>query len=498
MEDQKNRRPGVTRRDFLKGVAVVTATAGGVVPAIRMARAEESRTADGTVTFRGEELLGKPTNTSITVNIIPDEKIVYHYQFGTSPGMYPLQTPNATAEGGLPHEIEISGLKPDTRYYYRMRYSVAGTAKEAWAARPEYSFQTQRIAGSTFAFTVISDSHAKYNEQYRTAVQQIIADRPDFHFDLGDTFMVDNTKNQAQVDKAYLAQRNPLYIGGIGHSAPIFLASGNHENEEGWNFDDDPFSIALASIRARKRFYPTPVPNGFYSGNDDLLEAVAIDGDAYRENYYSWEWGDALFVVIDPYQYTMENPYGSMAREGSDDPATGDRWNWTLGLKQFKWLKQTLESSSAPYKFVMAHHMVGGSQNYVRGGAVPAHMFEWGGYEADGNTWGFDSRRPGFGGVPIHQLMKDNNVSAFIHGHDHQYAYEVRDGIVYQSMPRPSTGIDFQLYRESDPYTERVLGNPGYLRVEVSPEKCIAEYVRSNLQEVSHTYTIRPNDRKTA
>ncbi len=33
------------------------------------------------------------------------------------------------------------------------------------------------------------------------------------------------------------------------HSVPIFLSSGNHE-EEGWNFDDTPFSIALASVQA--------------------------------------------------------------------------------------------------------------------------------------------------------------------------------------------------------------------------------------------------------
>lgn len=68
----------------------------------------------------------------------------------------------------------------------------------------------------------------------------------------------------------------------------------------------------------------------------------------------------------------------------------------------------------------------------------------------------------------------------------------MRDGIVYQSMPRPSTGIDFQLYRESDPYTERVLGNPGHLRVNVAPDRTTVAYVRSNAEAVSHSYTILP------
>ena len=88
--------------------------------------------------------------------------------------------------------------------------------------------------------------------------------------------------------------------------------------------------------------------------------------------------------------------------------------------------------------------------------------------------------------------MIDNHVSAFFHGHDHQYAYEVRDGIVYQSMPRPSIGLDFNYYSESDPYTERVIGNSGHLRVTVTPNQTTVEYVRSNQTGVSHSYTIEP------
>jgi hypothetical protein len=445
------------------------------------------------ITFTGEELLGKPTDTSITINIIPATTIEYHYQYGTSPGSYAWQTSNETATGGQPHEVVITGLGANTQYYYRMRYHAPGDAMDDWVIRDEHSFWTQRAKGSEFKFTIISDSHAMYNTQYQQAITNVRNDQPDFHFDLGDTFMTDYMTNQTAVNDAYLAQRDPLYMDGVGHSAPIFLASGNHENEEGWNFDDS-FSLALASVKARKLYYPTPITDGFYSGNEDPLTALdpATYGDQYREDYYAWEWGDVLFVVIDPFQYTMANPYGAMAGEGSDDPASGDRWNWTLGQQQFDWFKQTIEDSNARFKFVFSHHMVGGTQNYVRGGAVPAHMFEWGGYNDDGTTWGFSSKRPAWGNDPIHQLMIDNHVSAFFHGHDHQYAYEVRDGIVYQSLPRPSTGLDFNYYSESDPYTERVIGNSGHLRVSVTPNLVTVEYVRSNTTGVSHSYTILP------
>ena len=39
-----------------------------------------------TVTFSGEELLGKPTDSSITINIVPDATIEYYYEYGTSQG----------------------------------------------------------------------------------------------------------------------------------------------------------------------------------------------------------------------------------------------------------------------------------------------------------------------------------------------------------------------------------------------------------------------------
>ena len=300
-----------------------------------------------TVTFTAGELLGKPTNSSITINIVPGSNIQYYYRYGLTPGANTWQTTPVAATGGQPSEVTITGLTANTLYYYQLVYDGDGSVTDGdFETRTERSFWTQRAPGSTFTFTIVSDSHANYsNAQTQQAAANIIADRPDFHFDLGDTFMTDGDTNQSQVNAEYLAQRGPLFMGGIGLSSPIFLASGNHENEEGWNLDDSPFSIAQGSIQARKLFFPTPIDDGlggFYSGNTDILPAINATtyGDQYREDYYAWEWGDALFVVFDPFQYTMANPYGASAGEGSDDPASGDRWNWTLGQEQYDWLKR--------------------------------------------------------------------------------------------------------------------------------------------------------------
>ena len=475
-----------------------------------------------TVTFTGYELLGKPTDTSITVNIVPSSPIEYYYEYGTTQGgPYPGQTAISTAAGGSPHEVVIGGLTPNTRYYYRMVYDGDGDVEDGdFEVRDEHTFQTQRDEGVGFAFTVTSDSHKTFNTQHQNAMTNVLNELPDFHLDLGDTFYPGVVSSQGAVNSAYLAYREPLYMDKIGNSVPIFLAAGNHEDEEGWNLDDTPFSMMLGSIQARKAFFPTPTddgPGGFYSGNTDTLAAIdeATYGDELREDYYAWEWGDALFVVIDEFQYTMLNPYGATAGEGSDDPATGDQWNWTLGLQQYNWLKQTLENSDAKYKFVFSHNMVGGipraisvnPAGYVRGGAEAAKYFEWGGYEANGTTWGFDDKRPGWGvdaehpnGTPIHQLFMENGVSAYFHGHDHQYVYETRDGIVYQEVPSPSmTGSGFSGIYTEGTYAEystiKMLPSTGHLRITVGSTQATVDYISSSSTSgtVNYSYSIAPN-----
>jgi hypothetical protein len=465
--------------------------------------------AASTITFTGEELLGKPTNSSITVNIIPNTTIEYHYQYGTSPGSYTGQTPNVTSTAGQPHESTITGLSANTRYYYRMRYHAPGDGADDWVTRTEHSFWTQRARGESFKFTITSDSHATFNTAHQQAMTNVLNDQPDFHIDLGDTFYPGAATSQSAVDAKYLAYRDPLYMERISHSVPILLSSGNHEDEEGWNLDDMPFSSGVGSIQARKAYFPTPVTDGFYSGNTDPLARIdeATYGDELREDYYAWEWGDALFVVIDPFQYTMANPYGSTAGEGTDDPATGDQWNWTLGAQQFNWFKQVIQNSNAKYKFVFSHQMVGGipraisvnPAGYVRGGAEAAGYFEWGGKNANGSD-GFSSHRNStdFGTKPIHQLMVENGVCAYFHGHDHQYVYETRDGIVYQEVPSPSmTGSGFAGIYTVGTYTDyqtiAMYPNSGHLRVTITPTEATVEYVRSNTTGVSYTYTIAPN-----
>lgn len=234
--------------------------------------------ASSEATFTATELLGRPTDRSVTINVVAEEHLEVYFEYGTQSGVYTDRTGVAEFPGGEPIEVVIDGLQNNTRYYYRMVYRKKGTTD--WIRRAEYSFHTQRAQGSIFTFTVISDSHLGFPLNlgnatlYRQTLLNVLGDKPDFHIDLGDTFPMADVNDTAGARRVYLAQRP--YLGLISHSVPIFLAIGNHENEEGWNLDDTP-SQPLLSVNARKRYYPNPVPDRFYSGNTDRLPEIDDD-----------------------------------------------------------------------------------------------------------------------------------------------------------------------------------------------------------------------------
>ena len=61
----------------------------------------------------------------------------------------------AVLTAGTPLEIPITGLSPNTRYYYRLFFQPAGGSKAG--ATDESSFHTARTAGSAFTFTIQAD-----------------------------------------------------------------------------------------------------------------------------------------------------------------------------------------------------------------------------------------------------------------------------------------------------------------------------------------------------
>jgi hypothetical protein len=78
-------------------------------------------------------------------------------------------------------------------------------------------------------------------------------------------------------------------------------------------------------------------------------------------------------------------------------------------------------------------------------------------------------------------------VDVYFHGHDHIYAREELDGILYIEVAKPDdAGYDWEPYgygynEDLYPDADVILQNSGYMRVSVTPDNVTIEYVRSYL-----------------
>ncbi len=212
-------------------------------------------------------------------------------------------------------------------------------------------------------------------------------------------------------------------------------------------------------------------------------------------------------MVLDPYRYTIGHRSGDgRARRSTNalqNQAQGandsSNWYWTLGEAQYRWLKAEL-GKPAKYRFVFIHHLVGGALQNQRGGVEVASLWEWGGKNEMGE-YQFDQYRRGWE-KPIHRMLVESGVSIVFHGHDHFFARQELDGIIYQEVPQPSHARNGNT-RNAAEYGY-LMGDfqpsSGFVRVSVMPDDVRVDYVRTYVDrqnaerngEVAFSYKVLP------
>lgn len=439
-------------------------------------------------------IVARPGATTIDVNVLATQNLHGRVEYWKAGSDNIARSAVQDFTAGESAVIQLTRLERDTEYRYRL---VGSAEKQSESVKsPEYGFHTQRAPGTTFRFEVQGDSHPERPQQhdpalYAQTLRAAAADQPDFYLTIGDDFSVDTLREvtAAAVKRIYLGQRR--YLGLVGHSAPIFLVNGNHEQAALCNLNGSAENVAVWAQTFRESYFSQPAPEGIYTGDRERVEHIELLRD-----YYAWTWGDALFVVIDPYWHSkkpVDNVFGGGKKNG-------DLWEVTLGEAQYRWLQETLEKSKSRFKFVFTHHVLGTG----RGGIERAQQFEWGGRDNRGK-WEFDVRRPGWK-QPIHQLLVNAGVTVFFQGHDHLFCKQELDGVVYQTLPEPAdpsyTLNNAEAYRSGD-----ALPNSGRVRVTVSPKEVQVEYVRSYRAEdvnvervdgqVACSYVVKPRTSAT-
>ena len=143
------------------------------------------------------------------------------------------------------HEVTLSALTPDTRYYYRIRRDGRSS--------PGFDFRTEPTDYESFRFAVYGDTQSG-SLTHRAVAASILEADPRFVIHVGDEVQ-DGTDKEAWTDEFFTPAR-PLLA-----RVPVFVAIGNHEQNASWFY----------------HYHSFPAP----------------------ENYYAFERGGHLFLVLD-------------------------------------------------------------------------------------------------------------------------------------------------------------------------------------------------------
>jgi hypothetical protein len=409
-----------------------------------------------------------PEPTSVKLSTWVEVPVEYYYSWGESRDYLNNKTDLSNATGKNAVSYVIKGLRANTHWYYQLHWK----AVDVWHDETIADFETPRVPGQSYSFIIEADPHLDESSSLTVYTQNLAYMRslsPDFVMDLGDSSMIEKlTKGSEEAATRYKLLRS--YWDNLGDIAPFYMALGNHDGEFGWPHKGKTITPAEAAA-LRRATLPNPIPaqSDFYSGVSDTA--------------YSFTWGDALIIVLDPFSYTKDR---------------SDNWGWTLGKEQYDWLSQTLSTTNALYRFVFIHHLVGGDvPNNSRGGVDFAGLGEWGGSDSvdiDNSSTAFLFNRPGWA-MPIHDLLVKGNVTIVFHGHDHFYAKEQKDGIIYQMVPQPSFGLKqnvTKLANEIGYKNADLVASPGFLLLTVTPQNVKVELLNAGTEGAIRTYTVDP------
>ncbi len=190
------------------------------------------------------------------------------------------------------HKVKVDTLVPGTEYAYRVGDSESGAWSEVCY------FTTADDSDSRADFILISDVQASNEENFKKAavvMDKAVQTMPDHDFiaNLGD-FVNDCTNEEWD---SYF--RNFAFA---NNNTTIVPVAGNHEGNLQWFKFNSMFNIGAAS-----------------------------SVDTVTGCYYSFDWGDAHFSVLN-----------------SNDM-------YPMSMQQINWLKNDMNSSDAQWKIVMMH-----------------------------------------------------------------------------------------------------------------------------------------------
>lgn len=241
------------------------------------------------------------STTATTVRWRTDTATSSVVRYGTAPGSLTLTASNSTAK--TEHEIRLTGLSPNTKYYYSV-----GNTGGTLASGNDYFFVTAPTSGKPTRIWVLGDSGTGTINQFnvRDAYYNYTGTRhTDLWLMLGDNAYNDGTDQQYQ-DKLFNVYGDML------RKSVMWSTLGNHD---GYSADSTTQTGPYYAIHTLPK----------------LAEAGGVQSGT--EAYYSFDYGNIHFVCLD-----------------STD--TGRSANGTMA----NWLKSDLQQNTKDWLIVFFHH----------------------------------------------------------------------------------------------------------------------------------------------
>jgi hypothetical protein len=235
-----------------------------------------------------------PTRDTMTIRwetSTPGTSVV---EYGTS---VPPDQKVERKETATLHEIRLTGLRPNTKYSYRVATLLADGRTLTSELR---TFQTAVDPESAFSFVLIGDTQK--NPLMTGRIARLAWDRrPHFVVHLGD--VVDNGPDKLEWEEELFQPCLELF-----GRVPIFPAIGNHEKDHAWYY----------------RYFSLPPPEYYYQyryGNADFFVLDSNKPLDRGSEQYRW-----LDQALGRSEATWKFAYHHHPAYSSDDNDYGDTW----------------------------------------------------------------------------------------------------------------------------------------------------------------------------
>jgi hypothetical protein len=301
--------------------------------------------------------LNMGNETAVTLRWRTDAATNSKVEVGTSFGTYPIITNNSSVV--TEHEVRVTGLNPDTKYFYRFGSSAQvlqqGSDNYFITAPPASTTRKLRIA----AFGDCGRNDNTYQSGTLSSYRNYTASNP------GEALLLlgDNAYDNG-TDAEYQTRFFDIYSSNILKNHMLFPSPGNHE---------------YANNATRQVDHNIPYYSMFTNPTAAECGGVASGTEAY----FSWNWGNIHFLSLDSY--------------GKENAGTTRLYD-TTGA-QAVWVKSDLAANTRPWVIAYWHHP----------------PFTKGGDNSDTNTELINLRQN------FIRILERYGVDLIVCGHSHNY-----------------------------------------------------------------------------